>query len=152
MLLITKTSEHCQIAAEAISGMAYGFDALVKTKKYSDYVDKIVVDERKNGFVRVCWLDNQGKRISNYIGDPAQIPATMSDSRVVKDGWTEMPLCYYRHERGLTLQQLSDISGVHINVIARVERGEREFGGMSVETAYKLAKALGVSIEDLYGV
>jgi len=51
-----------------------------------------------------------------------------------------------RKERGLTLTQLSSLSGLHTSYIARLERGERFPSG---RTLRKLAKPLGFSELDL---
>jgi transcriptional regulator with XRE-family HTH domain len=54
-----------------------------------------------------------------------------------------------RKEKGLTQQQLSEISGVKIVTIQKLENGTNNILGAKTETTYKLATALGVTIEDL---
>lgn len=54
-----------------------------------------------------------------------------------------------RQELRLSQQELSDRAGVRRATIADIERGTR--GNMTVETAKKLARALGVSIDYLAG-
>lgn len=54
-----------------------------------------------------------------------------------------------RTKTGLTQKQLADTAGVHINIISRIERGERSASKLQLDTAAKLAKALGCHAEDL---
>lgn len=54
-----------------------------------------------------------------------------------------------RTKTGLTQKQLADTAGVHINIISRIERGERSSSKLQLDTAAKLAKALGCHAEDL---
>jgi len=55
------------------------------------------------------------------------------------------PVKTIRQWRLLTQQQLSEISGVGVNYISRIENG----GGFGLQTAQRLAEALGVKVEDL---
>ncbi|MGE0065843.1 MAG: helix-turn-helix domain-containing protein [Dehalococcoidia bacterium] len=52
-----------------------------------------------------------------------------------------------RRERGLTQEDLSLATGVHRNYIGGIERGERS---PTVEKIATLARALGVSLSDLF--
>lgn len=73
-------------------------------------------------------------------------------NEVLKDAWRRAfsnNLHRIRKEAGLTQNQLSESSGIHINVIGRIERGERSASKMSLETAAKLAAALNCHAEDL---
>lgn len=55
----------------------------------------------------------------------------------------------FRKKAGLSQTELSKASGVHINIISRIERGERSASKLQLDTAAKLAKALGCHAEDL---
>jgi transcriptional regulator with XRE-family HTH domain len=55
-----------------------------------------------------------------------------------------------RKQRGLTLMQLADQSGVPYETIYRVERGQHHEPRVSV--AVKLARTLGVSLDVLAGL
>lgn len=57
-------------------------------------------------------------------------------------------LRYYRILRGLSLNRLAALSSVHRNTISRYEQG---LTSPSLETAQKLCKALGVSMDDVFG-
>lgn len=51
-----------------------------------------------------------------------------------------------RLKRGLTQGELAEKAGIHPNTYAKIERDEQE---PSFETAKKLAKVLGVKLEDI---
>lgn len=59
------------------------------------------------------------------------------------------PLTYYRKQANLTQTQLANITGIPQPSIARIESGARQIGAITLETAVKLAKALGIHAEDL---
>lgn len=54
-----------------------------------------------------------------------------------------------RLQRGLTMQQLSDASGVNIRQIARIEGGESKMSNVTLGNALALADALKVDVRDL---
>jgi transcriptional regulator with XRE-family HTH domain len=54
---------------------------------------------------------------------------------------------FFREQRGLSLRKLSDLSGVSINAISLIERGENS---PTVASLHALAKALSVGITDLF--
>ena len=54
---------------------------------------------------------------------------------------------FWREKRGLTLQELDRISGVHWNSIARIERGEKP--DPRISTVCAIANALGLSLDKL---
>jgi transcriptional regulator with XRE-family HTH domain len=56
-----------------------------------------------------------------------------------------MKLHELRLERGLSIAQLSELSGVKARTIEEVERRNK----CNMDTAKKLAKALGVSLDEL---
>lgn len=51
-----------------------------------------------------------------------------------------------RERRGLTLQQIEDLTGISFNTISRYERG---IISPNVDTASKIAQALGVTVDEL---
>lgn len=72
-------------------------------------------------------------------------------NEVLREAWNrafDNPLHRLRKEAGLTQKQLADTAGVHINIISRIERGERSANKLQLDTAAKLAKALGCHAED----
>lgn len=73
-------------------------------------------------------------------------------NEVLKDAWNrafDNPLHRHRKEAGYTQKQLADTAGVHINIISRIERGERSASKLQLDTAARIAKALGCHAEDL---
>lgn len=54
-------------------------------------------------------------------------------------------LAALREEKGLSRQQLADLSGTSFSAISSLERGER---APSLELACRLADALGVGVQD----
>lgn len=56
-----------------------------------------------------------------------------------------------RLEKGLSQSQLAKASGVTIHAIHKIENGQRNIRTAQALTAYKLAKALGVSVGKLIG-
>ncbi len=58
----------------------------------------------------------------------------------------ESPVRLWREHRGLTQQALADSAGLHRVNLAKIESGAR---GASVASMAKLAKALGVTVDDL---
>jgi|WetSurMetagenome_2_1015567.scaffolds.fasta_scaffold09980_2 transcriptional regulator with XRE-family HTH domain len=58
-------------------------------------------------------------------------------------------LVYYRSECGLSQSQLAEKSGVSVRVIQHYEQGERDLNKAAVDTVMRLAKAVGVTVEEL---
>lgn len=54
-----------------------------------------------------------------------------------------------RRAEGYTQKQLSDITGIHVNVISRIERGDRDISNCEFGTVVKLARALECRAEDI---
>ena len=59
------------------------------------------------------------------------------------------PLRRWRVEQGLTLEELSDLTGVSVPMLSRVERGQRELAPL---TRVRFARLLGVRLADLFPV
>ena len=99
---------------------------------------------------RVTRLEQQLEHLTAaYEGMSARFNQTnrsnlpQSAIQLIKDG--RNPLKVIRQSRLLTQQQLADVSGVGVNYISRIENG----GGFGLQTARRLAEALGVKVEDL---
>jgi transcriptional regulator with XRE-family HTH domain len=55
-----------------------------------------------------------------------------------------------REQKGLSLRQLSELSGVERGLISKLERGQRP--QVSVHVAMRLARALGITLDYLAGM
>lgn len=66
-----------------------------------------------------------------------------------KDSPEQYPIRELREQKGWTQETLARVSGVDLRNIQRYENRERDFRLASVSIAYRLAQALGVSIEFL---
>ena len=54
-----------------------------------------------------------------------------------------------REKRGLSQRDLAELSGVPLKTIQAYEQGARDIMKMQINIAYRLAKVLGVSMNDL---
>ncbi|MFS0555779.1 helix-turn-helix domain-containing protein [Brevibacillus reuszeri] len=54
---------------------------------------------------------------------------------------------FLRKVKGLSQEQLGELSGLHTNYIGQVERGEKN---VTVESLEKIAKGLDVTLEELF--
>jgi len=55
----------------------------------------------------------------------------------------------WRAENGLTLEELSDLTGLSAAMLSRAERGKRQFAPL---TKVQVARRLGVRVRDLFDV
>ena len=62
-----------------------------------------------------------------------------------------MTLKEHRLQLGLTQGELERISGISVKTIQQIENHKRPLGGVSVNTAIRLANALGITVEELVG-
>jgi transcriptional regulator with XRE-family HTH domain len=53
----------------------------------------------------------------------------------------------YRKERGLSQEELADLSGLHFTYVGKLERAEKN---ATIESLDKVTKALGITLEDLF--
>ena len=60
-----------------------------------------------------------------------------------------MTLGDYRRAAGLSQAQLAEKAGIKVGTIQKLESGERSIGKSQVDTVLPLAKALGVTVEQL---
>ncbi|AIQ38562.1 XRE family transcriptional regulator [Paenibacillus sp. FSL R5-0345] len=52
-----------------------------------------------------------------------------------------------RKDKGLSQEQLAELSGLHTNYVGQVERGEKN---LTIETLQKVVVGLGVSLEEFF--
>jgi transcriptional regulator with XRE-family HTH domain len=67
----------------------------------------------------------------------------------VSDEWLGLELRRIREERGLTVEELAEKSGVSATTIRDVERGAREARG---DTVAKLARPLGLTFDEVWAL
>jgi transcriptional regulator with XRE-family HTH domain len=67
----------------------------------------------------------------------------------VSDEWLGLELRRIREERGLTVGELAEKSGISATTIRGVERGAREARG---DTVAKLAKPLGLTFDEVWAL
>lgn len=155
-IILINGNEPCSQSAAYFIGnnnrgnKASAYDALINTTSFSRYIKKIFVKKMSRGLFEVAYCDNDNHLVASYSGDAGRIPETLSDPRVIEVAEiTYSPLEFWRKTKGMTLKQLSEASGIMVKSISRFETGERELKNASAETVLKLAKALGVSVEEL---
>lgn len=68
----------------------------------------------------------------------------MGDTAIYDTYPTATRLTYERIKAGLTQKRLSDLSGVNIRQIQRVENGESEAGNLTAKNLLAIADALGI--------
>lgn len=59
-----------------------------------------------------------------------------------------LKIAYYRKKKGYTQAQLSEIVGISSNYLSLIERGNNGHS-YSIETLFKIANALDVSVNEL---
>lgn len=63
---------------------------------------------------------------------------------MLKIEWNEPKIKTYRRRKGMTQKQLAEAAGVSSGEIAKLEYFERDFSGVSLGKALRIAEALGV--------
>lgn len=90
-------------------------------KRYSDCISP-------NGICAACSLSNYNRDCHN---NPINVVA------------------YHRHRLGLSQQQLAALCGMHYKQIQKLEWGQSSPANITLRNGLALAKALGISPEDL---
>lgn len=57
-----------------------------------------------------------------------------------------------RSEAGISQSQLSELSGVNLQMIQKYEQGVKDINKAQGDTLYKLAQALNCNVEDLLNI
>ena len=55
----------------------------------------------------------------------------------------------YREKHLLTQEEFAHVAGVSVSTISRLENGKKSIGDVKVKTAAAIARAMGISINDL---
>ena len=59
------------------------------------------------------------------------------------------PIGYYRRQRGLSQEQLAEKAGISLGNLRKLENGQRKIMRAQLNTILPLARALGVTVEQL---
>lgn len=86
----------------------------------------------------------KGAQAINFGWIPVKDAVTMGDDHIYQGYPTATWLTYYRIQAGLTQKQLSDLSGVNVRQIQRVESGDSAAGNLTAKNLLAIADALGV--------
>lgn len=70
---------------------------------------------------------------------------------IVVERGLSMTLKEYRQQCGLTQRDLAMNSGVSVRTIREIENHKRLIGNVTVNTAVRLARIFGITVEDLTG-
>ena len=99
-----------------------------------------------NDFVKLFLVSSICKRMEN--GEPAYLTGK-SGIEIVRDILKETNLKYIRMKYGYTQTALAASSGVSLRSIQMYEQRNKNINKVSADTLYRLAKALGCTMEDL---
>lgn len=62
-----------------------------------------------------------------------------------------MDILEYRKKWGLTQEDIAQQSGVNVGLIRKLEKKQRSIGSIKVDTAVRLAKVMGITVEEFIG-
>ena len=71
------------------------------------------------------------------------------DEKITKRGDITNSLKRIRTDRGFTQNQLAELSGVNLRVLQYYEQGYKDINKASAITVFKIAQALGCTVEDI---
>ena len=103
------------------------------------------------------WTIMSASREAMTDGEMAMVSAEAEQAAAGKsplhdaDEYLANRLGRMRRERGLTQQQLSRLSGVGLSTRQKLENGANRLLGARTEIVLKIARALGVTVEELTG-
>ena len=103
------------------------------------------------------WTIMSASREAMTDGEMAMVSAEAEQAAAGKsplhdaDEYLANRLGRMRRERGLTQQQLSRLSGVGLSTLQKLENGANRLLGARTEIVLKIARALGVTVEELTG-
>lgn len=87
------------------------------------------------------------REISGDIAE--QILRTHADPSTMANEYLANKVGALRRKAGMTQAQLSKATGVTLSLLQKYENGQRSILGARAETALKIAKALGVTVEEM---
>lgn len=133
--LPTKSHEHFERSKEYWIGWAVAYYQWYSSRKYSDIFKVVSFEDLQKMYYTLHEAD-----ISKFVD--------IVDARV-KDHFPETNLKRIRAAYGYTQAELAQRSNVSLRSVQMYEQRNKDINKASVETVYRLAKALGCTMEDL---
>lgn len=133
--LPTKSHEHFGRSKEYWIGWAVAYYQWYSSRKYSDIFKVVSFEDLQKMYYTLHEAD-----ISKFVD--------ILDARV-KDHFPETNLKRIRAAYGYTQAELAQRSNVSLRSVQMYEQRNKDINKASVETVYRLAKALGCTMEDL---
>lgn len=127
--------EHFNRSREYWIGWAVAYYQWYSNRKFKDIFKVFSFDDLQNMYYTLHEAD-----ISKFVD--------IVDKRI-REAYSDTNLKRIRTSYGCTQAELSEKSGVSLRSIQMYEQRNKDINKASVDTVYRLAKALGCSIEDL---
>ena len=90
-----------------------------------------------------------GQTALNFGAMPVDAVEELGDAEIYAGYKTVTLLTYYRVRAGITQRRLADAVGCHIQQIQRLDNGTAPLEGAGAGLVLRIARALGVTVEDL---
>ena len=124
-------------------------DAIIRTERYDINV-KVASGFCLQIVTADGWRYNVGKQLINTASPECCVAAAEERLRLIELQMLDMNrLEAHRKAAGLTRAKLAELSGLHPQLIAKYETGERDIEGASYRNVKKLASALQCKPEDI---
>ena len=127
--------ERFERSAEYWIGWAIAYYQWYSSRKYSEIFKVLSFDDLQKMYVTLHEAD-----ITKF--------ADIAD-RKIRDYYSDTNLKRIRNSYGCTQAELAELSGVSLRSIQMYEQRRKDINKAGAETVYRLAKALGCTVEDL---
>ena len=130
-----KPQDRFERSAEYWIGWAVAYYQWYSSRKYSEIFKALSFDDLQKMYVTLHEAD-----ITKF--------ADIAD-RKIRDYYSDTNLKRIRNSYGCTQAELAELSGVSLRSIQMYEQRRKDINKAGAETVYRLAKALGCTVEDL---
>ena len=130
-----KPQDRFERSAEYWIGWAIAYYQWYSSRKYSEIFKVLSFDDLQKMYVTLHEAD-----ITKF--------ADIAD-RKIRDYYSDTNLKRIRNSYGCTQAELAELSGVSLRSIQMYEQRRKDINKAGAETVYRLAKALGCTVEDL---
>ena len=130
-----KPQDRFERSAEYWIGWAIAYYQWYSSRKYSEIFKVLSFDDLQKMYVTLHEAD-----ITKF--------ADIAD-RKIRDYYSDTNLKRIRNSYGCTQAELAEFSGVSLRSIQMYEQRRKDINKAGAETVYRLAKALGCTVEDL---